>query len=242
MKKKEIARRVEYLIDSIEDIDSSIAEHADGLISVFDSLDRQKATISSICDRVDYIESSLLELAEALSLDNERPDEHINDRMMREMNAALGMKKQESIGRKQYEIEMKATHEARKQELLKREKTREQWEAVIKGNYICGFSNKSQEEAEANASRLIVDFGRLVEVASDGKFTARPNRIYVYCAIRRVEGERQPWFDEGKPNLPDDAQILIRTDDGNVFTGHTCDFGWDSETDEANIVEFTWMK
>jgi len=120
--------------------------------------------------------------------------------------------------------------------------TMSQWRQVQDGEFLCGFSNESYNDAYNKSQN---DPSLLIGV-DDSSFISYGKISYTYCCVREVYGERQPWFGEGEPGGFDYSAIVVKTKYGTIISGDNIDeFGWSwpsSSEDEDDIVEFTLFK
>jgi len=118
--------------------------------------------------------------------------------------------------------------------------TLSQWQQVLGGEYLCGFSNESYGDAYNNSQN---DPSLLIDV-DDVSFISYGKIPYKYCCVREVYGERQPWFGEGEPDGFDHSAVVVKTRDGEIISGQNIgefSWCWIGEND-VDIVEFTMFE
>jgi len=129
------------------------------------------------------------------------------------------------------------------------EATFEQWRSVVEGEYLCGFSTVSYDDAELNSIYAPMLLCGVRESIGDCLvFNVHSGSVYDFCAIRRVYWDKQPWFGEGSP-LIDQSEyrcIVAKIRCGKIITSRLIEdfcWGWSATSKcELDVMEFTLFK
>jgi len=134
-----------------------------------------------------------------------------------------------------------------KVEILQQQSLNDDWQQVIDGKYACGFGNRSQCEADANSQQINMCSTLKYYDSVAQNFSNGVEIAYSFCAIRRVEGERQPHFGRSIPDIPENSLILVKCRNKkqirirNIGNAKGVDWIWGASDRQSNIIEFVYF-